>query len=169
MSTKPRTIFLVFAVLVIATLLGSIVFSRPGQVEKPKKELPKVVSKISTIQIESTKAIDENTEFARMEVVVRNNSAKAVMAIDLVAGEGAVTKNGLTDPDKPIIVIEPYGTTTLQMSFGEMTPGSDLVVAAVTYQDGSEEGDEKSLKVMRKIRARDHERIRKMRRGYQPE
>jgi hypothetical protein len=88
------------------------------------------------------------------------------MAVDLVAGEGAVTKNGLTDEDNPIVVIPPHGTTTIEMGFGAMTPGAPLVVSAVTYDDGTDEGDEKSTRAMHMVRRRDRERkLRKQQEG----
>jgi hypothetical protein len=82
------------------------------------------------------------------------------MAVDLVCGEGAITRNGLTDEDNPIVVIEPFGTTTIQMGFSEMTPGAPLIVSAVTYADKTEEGDEQSLRIMHKFRDSDKERLR---------
>jgi hypothetical protein len=122
--------------------------------------IPTVSSKVKTIEVLSTKLIREGTPGVGVSVEVKNNSEKPVMAIDLVCGDGAVTKNGLTDEQNPIVVIPPYGTTTIEMSFGEMTADAPLVVSAVTYSDGTEEGDAKSLGIMHKIRERDRERIR---------
>lgn len=157
----PRTtkkLFLLLFIVVAATILGSVVFSKPDKVKK--RTIPLVISRLSTIKIEGTKIVDENTPAEGVEIVVRNISAKPVMAIDLVAGDGAVTKNGLTDEENPIVVIEPFGTTILRMGFGEMTPGAPLVVSAVTYGDGTEEGDEKSLRIMRKVRERDKQKLK---------
>ncbi|HEX5883100.1 MAG TPA: hypothetical protein VFY67_01010, partial [Pyrinomonadaceae bacterium] len=69
-----------------------------------------------------------------MEII--NNSDKAVTAIDLVCGNGAVTKKGLTDEENPIVVIKPYGTTTIEMGFSEMTPNEPLVVGNTTPGPG---------------------------------
>jgi hypothetical protein len=41
------------------------------------------------------------------------------------------------------------------MSFSAMSADAPLVVSAVTYADGTEEGDEKSLRAMHKIRDHD--------------
>jgi hypothetical protein len=108
--------------------------------QEPMRTLPMISSKVASIQIESSRITNEDTRAVGVEIVVRNLSAKPVMAIDLVAGDGAVTKNGLTDETKPIVVIQPYGTTTLNMTFGAMTPGSSLEISAVTYGDGTERG-----------------------------
>ena len=85
-----------------------------------------------------------------------------------MCGDGAITKNGLTDEQNPLVVIEPYNTTTLEMSFSEMTSDAPLVISAVTYADGTEEGDEKSLAIMHKIRVRDRERLRSQRKERNP-
>jgi hypothetical protein len=107
-----------------------------------------------------TKIINEGTPAVGVSVEVRNNSDKAIMSIDLVCGDGAVTKNGLTDEENPLVVIPAHGTTTIEMSFSEMAADAPLIVSAVTYADGTEEGDEKSLLIMHKIRERDRERLR---------
>ena len=161
--------FLIFTTVLAATIFGSVVFSGARKVQRPPQTIPLISSKISTIQVESSRVVNEGTPAVGVEIVVRNLSAKPVMAIDLVAGDGAVTKNGLTDEENPIVVIEPYETTTLSMAFGEMTPGSSLIISAVTYGDGTEEGDEKSLRIMRKVRERDRAKIQAARRGYQPQ
>jgi hypothetical protein len=118
--------------------------------------MPLVFSKIPSLEVVKATIIDADTPAARVAVEIRNNSDRIVMAVDLVSGEGGVTKSGLSDEDNPIVVIEPHGTTTIKMGFGEMTPGAPLVVNAVTYADGMEEGDESSLKVMHS--GRDHNR-----------
>ena len=85
------------------------------------------------------------------------------MAIDLVCGDGAVTKNGLTDEQNPLVVVPPYGNTTIEMSFSEMSVDAPLVVSAVTYADGTEEGDEKSLRAMHKLREHDRRMMKEVR------
>lgn len=53
------------------------------------------------------------------------------------------------------MVIKPGDTATLRMSFGEMTFGLPLVISSVVYGDGTEEGDERSLKTIHQIREHD--------------
>jgi hypothetical protein len=153
------------ALCALAVTIGLVLalqgYSKKTEVQsKNNRTIPPFHSKIASIEVISTKIINENTPAAGVSVEVRNNTNKAVMAIDLVCGDGAVTKNGLTDEDKPIVVIPPFGTTTLEMTFSEMTVGAPLVVSAVTYNDGTEEGDEKSLRIMHKVRERDRSDIR---------
>jgi hypothetical protein len=155
MLTKRR-------VWVCLILIGSAVAISVSAIlirgQKPAREIPPVYSIVPTVSVISAKIIEADTPSPRVSVEVRNNSDKAIMAVDLVAGEGAITKNGLTDEDNPIVVIPPYGTTTIEMTFGAMTPGAPLVVSAVTYEDGTDEGDEKSIRAMHMVRKHDRER-----------
>lgn len=159
-----RIILLLTAVVSVGSLIASGVLSqkRVGKDSRPKAvtAIPPTYSKVKTLEILSTKLVREDTEFPAVVVEIRNNSEKSVMAVDLVCGEGAITKNGLTDEENPIVVIKPYGTTTIEMTFSEMSPDSPLVVSAATYSDGTEEGDELSLRLMHKLRDHDREMIR---------
>lgn len=164
-----RSVLLVLSVVVVGSTIGVGVLSqrkesRESRESPPQKKkahiIPPIYSAVKTLEIVSTEILDENTPFARVSVEIRNNSNKAVMAVDLVSGDAAVTKNGLTNEEKPIVVIEPYGTTTIEMGFGEMTPSAALVVSAAKYADGSEEGEQVSLEAMRAGRAHDKERLK---------
>lgn len=163
MSGRKLILRFILAALAIGvgSYLAIVTFSkRPEPQQRKVTSMPPVYSKIPTIEILSSKVIEEGTPGASVEIEVKNNSPKAVMAIDLVCGEGGVTRNGLTDEENPIVVIEPYGTAKLHMTFGAMTPDAPLVISAVTYEDGMEEGDAKSLELMHRVRQRDRERLR---------
>jgi len=159
----PRLLIAVFAIT-IGAILGFAGFTKPRQTQrKLVTAVPRTYSKVNSIQVLSARVINEGTPSAGVAVEVYNTSEKAVMAIDLVCGEGAVTKNGLTDEENPIVVIPPFGSTTIEMSFSEMSPEAPLVVSAVTYGDGSEEGDEKSLRAMHKAREHDRQMMKEVR------
>lgn len=148
----------------IGSLLAFTAFSnKPQSQRRVVTTTPPIFSKVKSIEIVGTKVINEGTPAAGVSVEVRNNSDKAVMAIDLVCGDGAVTKNGLTDEQNPIVVIPPYGSTTIEMSFTEMSVDAPLVIGAVTYADGTEEGDAKSLRAMHKLRDHDRKVIKEVR------
>ena len=160
--TNKKWVFLLAGSVLAAALVASAVFSakrQPPQKKWPDEprvtSMPSVFSKVKTLEIVRTWIEDPGTPHASAALEVRNNSNKDVMSVDLVSGEGGVTRNGLTDEDHPIIIIKPGGTTTLRMNFGEMTFGAPLVVSAVVYGDGTEEGDERSLKTIHQIRAHD--------------
>jgi hypothetical protein len=115
--------------------------------------MPQVFSKVKKLEVVRAWIENPGTDAAGVAVEIRNNSEKDVMAVDLMCGEGGVTKNGLTDEEHPMVVIKPHETTIIRMNFGEMTFGAPLVVSAVTYADGMEEGEQSSLNTMHLIRA----------------
>ena len=122
--------------------------------------MPQVFSKVKNLEVVNAWIEDPGTPAVRAVVEIRNNSDKAVMAVDLVCGEGGITRSGLTDEEHPIVVIKPHETTTMEMTFGSMTFGAPLVVSAVTYADGTEEGEEASLKAMHMVRAHDRAEVK---------
>lgn len=165
--TKRKWIFLFASILIGAMVVSAGVFS--AKTQQPRKQwpteprvtsMPQVFSKVKNLEVVRAWIEDPGTPAVRAVVEIRNNSDKAVMAVDLVSGEGGVTKNGLTDDEHPIVVIEPHGTTTIFMTFGSMTFGAPLVVSAVTYADGTEEGEEASLKSMHRVRAHDRAELK---------
>jgi hypothetical protein len=157
---KRRFLFLAFAALLTAAIAGAVVFSKVQQPKPRVATMPPVFSKVKNLAVVNAMIINPDTPYVGVRVQIRNNSSLAVMAVDVVAGEGGVTKNGLHDEDHPIVVIEPYGTTTVDITFSEMTPGAALVVNAATYADGTEDGAEESLGLMHKIREQDRARIK---------
>ena len=158
MKIGPKRQALLFAVILLVAAIAASGILTVAKKQSNKK--PEISSKVRNLEILDSRITDPDTIAAALVLQVRNNSALPVMAVDLVCGEGGVTKNGLTDEEHPIVVIPPYGTTYLQIGFGEMTPDAPCIVSAVTYADGSEDGDAESLKVMHKIRERDRIRMK---------
>jgi hypothetical protein len=163
--TRRKWIFLFASILISGVLISSVAFS--AKIQQPKKAWPKeprvssmppVFSKVKNLEVVRAWIEDAGTPAVRAAVEIRNNSDQAVMAVDLVCGEGGITRNGLTDEEHPIVIIQAHGTTTMEMSFGEMTFGAPLVVSGVTYADGTEQGDAESLKAMHMVR--DHDRAK---------
>ena len=155
-KSRSRMLFSTAAALALC-LAGIVVLSKSTQQKARVNKMPVIFSRVKRLEVVKASIIDTPAAGVRLEIL--NNSPLAVMAVDVVAGEGAITKNGLTDQEHPIVVIEPYGTTIVEMAFSAMTPGAPLVVSAVTYADGSEEGDSASLDIMHRIRAHDRAKI----------
>jgi hypothetical protein len=154
-----RIVFLAAAIAAIAGALSIGVLSKSHQQKQRTHTLPEIYSKIKNLEVIKATIIDADTPAARVQIEIWNHSSQAVMAVDVVAGESAITKNGLTDEEHPLVVIEAYETTTIEMPLGNIDPGTPLVVSAVTYADGTEEGEAESLKIMHLTRARDKARI----------
>lgn len=168
-KSRSRMLFSTAAALALC-LAGIVVLSKSTQQKARVNKMPEIFSGVKRLEVVKASIIDTPAAGVRLEIL--NNSPLAVMAVDVAAGEGAITKNGLTDQEHPIVVIEPYGTTIVEMAFSAMTPGAPLVVSAVTYADGSEEGDPGSLDIMHRIRAHDRAKILaerdKQKRGSKP-
>jgi hypothetical protein len=157
---KRRLLFLGLATLVTATIAGAVVSSKVQQPKPRVITMPRVFSKVKNLEVVNATIINPDTPYVGVRVEIRNNFYLAVMAVDVVAGEGGITRNGLHDEEHPIVVIEPYGMTTVDITFSEMTPGAPLVVNAATYADGKEEGESASLELMHKVREEDRLRIK---------
>jgi len=171
--SKRKWIFLSAVTLIAASLITAGVFSarrqRPNQ--KPQKQvlvLPPVVSHVGKLKIANVSVYNAGTPDASAVIEILNTSHLAVMSVEIStkneAGDsGAVGDEGLLDPDNSRVVIPPYGTTKLEMSFSEMVPDAPLVVSAAVFADGSEEGDTWSRDAMRAFRKRhqDYDKPRK--------
>ncbi len=163
-NAKGKWFFLLSAVMVVTALVVSVVvFSAKRQ--KPKQDHPKdwltsippVKSKVKDLEIINARIIGVGSEARGVAFEIRNNSNRAVMAIDITSGESGISKDGLEDEDNPTVIIEPYGTLTAEMK-DELARDAPIVISAATFQDGTEEGTESSLESIHK--ARTHERAR---------
>ena len=170
-TTKRKWIFFSAATLITASVITAGVFSarkqRPNDPKTQKRvvELPAVVSHVAKLKIVNFNVKNAGTPAAIVVVEILNTSSLPVMSVEIStknqAGDsGAVGDDGLFDPDKPRVVIPPYGTTKLEMSFSEMVPDAPLVISAAVFADGTEEGDQWSRDAMRGLRNHRQERLR---------
>jgi hypothetical protein len=159
-----RKWFFIFAALVItASVISAGVYSARKQQPKtphPKDWLtstPRVMSKVKDLEIINARIVRAGTDAPGVTFEIRNNSNRAVMAVDIMCGEAGITKDGLGDEEHPTVIIEPYGTLAAEMN-DELSPGLPIVLSGATFEDGTEEGSETSLKAIQ--RGRKHERAR---------
>ena len=168
--SKRKWIYLSAITLIAASVITAGVFSarrqRPNQ--KPQKQvlaLPPVTSNVPKLRIANISVKNPGTADAVAVIEILNTSHLAVMSVEIStknkAGDsGAVNEDGLADPDKPTVVIPPFGTKVLEMAFSEMVADAPLVVSAAVFADGSEEGDTWSRDAMRAVRKR-HQELRR--------
>ncbi len=163
--SRRNWISLFFAgILLTTSVIGAVVFSakrhQPNRQQQSKRviELPAVVSHVPKLEIENIRVKDPGTSDATAVIEIRNNADSAVMAVEISTKNGgdsaAVNEDGLDDADNPKVVIPPHGTTTLEMTFGEMIADAPIVVSAAVFSDGSEQGEKWSLDAMRGVRER---------------
>jgi hypothetical protein len=168
--SKRKWIYLSAITLIAASVITAGVFSarrqRPNQ--KPQKQvlaLPPVISNVPKLRIANINVKNLGTPDAVAVIEILNTSHLPVMAVEIStknqAGDsGGVNEDGLLDPEKPYVVIPPYGTKTLEISFSEMVPDAPLVLSAAVFAYGSEEGDTWSRDAMRAVRER-HQELRR--------
>ena len=163
-NSKGKWFFLAAAVVaVIALVVTVVVLSAKRQ--EPKQQHPKdwlssippVRSKVKDLEIINARILRAGSDAPGVAFEIRNNSNRAVMAVSITCGGPSISKDGLEDEENPTVIIEPYGTLTAEMN-DELTRDAPIVIDAATFEDGTEEGSELSLKFMRKIRARERAR-----------
>lgn len=174
-NSNGKWFFLVAAVMVMTALVVSVVvFSAKRQEPKQRHRMdwlssvPPVMSKVKDLEIINARIVRPGTDAAGVAFEIRNKSYRGVMAVSITSGGPSISKDGLEDEDNPVVIIEPYGTLTAEMS-GELTPGAPIEVISATFEDGAEEGDETSLKFMRKIRVRERARHKGEKQGQPAE
>lgn len=154
-----RSVLFAVVIAAIAAAVSIGVLSKSYQQKERTHVLPQIYSKVKNLEVISATIIDVGSPHERVQIEIWNHSSQAVTAVDLVAGDSAMTQNAYVDSEHWEPVIEPYGTTKMAMPLGNIDPGVALVVSAVTYADGTEEGEPESLKMMHKSRERDRARI----------
>jgi len=148
-------------IVLAAVVAGGVRIAKPQRPEKQgEKEprvtsMPAVFSKVKKLEVIRAWIVRQDTDVPAVSIEIKNNSDKDALAVDLVCGDGGITRNGLHDDEHPIVVLKAHGTMIMEINFSEMTFGAPLVVSAVTWADGTEEGDKHSLKMMHGIRERD--------------
>ena len=163
-SPKRKAFVLAAAIMVVSALVVSVVvFSAKKQENKqqhPKdwlSSIPAVKSKVKDLEIINARIVRADSEVPGVAFEIRNNSNRAVMALDITCGEAGITRDGLGDDEHPVVIIPPYGMLTAEMN-DELSPGLPIVLGGATYADGTEEGSESSLKAIH--RGREHEKAR---------
>jgi hypothetical protein len=170
-NSRRKYFFLVAAAMALTVLVISVVvFSAKRQEPKqlhPKNwltSIPPVESKVKDLEIINARIVRADSDAPGVAFEIRNNSNRAVMAVRITSGESGISKDGLEDEDNPIVIIEPYGTLTAEMN-DELTRNAQIVISSATFADGTEEGSEFSVELMRKLRARDRARHKAEKQG----
>jgi len=158
--TLKRRPLLILATIIITIFLAVAVPSARKQTpasrqDKPNKEwlfsIPPTRSKVKDLQIINTRIVRNGTDTTGVAFEILNNSPRPVMAIRIACGDRAISQDGLLYEGNPIVIIEPFGTLSAEMT-GELKEGASIVIKSATFQDKKEEGDSLSLDIMRRMR-----------------
>lgn len=124
-------------------------------------KLPEIISKVRSLEIVSTEVKGTNGTATDVEIKIRNNTDKPVIAIVVEVGDkkdaSGITVNGFNEGDvPPKVVLEPYGTVSVDFPLGHLKHfkvGTPIRISAVMFADDTDEGEIESLKTMRGQRA----------------
>jgi len=157
-----RRVLALSVLLSMASVVGAVVYSRSFQQERkvPRpalvKEAPTVVSNIKGLQIIEVRLVNQGTAQAAIEVDVTNNRDSAVMGLDFIwrhkQDSGGIAIDGLLENDNPRVVIPPHTLKTFDLFLGEIPQNETVFLGSAIFSDGKEEGDQRSLEGIRKVR-----------------
>jgi len=165
-----RKWFLFFAAfLLAASVISAGVYGARKQQSKPRARAwltstPPVISKVRNLEIINARIVRAGTDAAAVAFEIRNNFNLAVMAVDIMCAGAGMTRDGLSDEEHPIVVIEPHSTLAVEMN-DELSPGLPIVLSGATFQDGTEEGTKTSLDAIHRARVHERERLKSQREG----
>ena len=116
--------------------------------------LPPVFSKVKNLQVLNAFIERKGEPSASVVIEILNESDVAVTGFTVAHDDITVGKDGGIFTDEPVTVIEPHGTTTLSIPLSNLQADESLVIAAVFWADGTEEGPEDLLKLRHENRQR---------------
>lgn len=165
-----RLVFLGVLVLTggftISFLTARQIASTRQQEQKPvisQDTLPKIISKVKNLEIVSATVKPDAASDPIVTIEIKNNSPLAVYYFALTNGtikksEYGKTLDGLDVDGDPHVVIQPYGTKTMDIPLINLDGDYPLVLSAAGFSDGSDDGDASVIERMRDMRARNKAR-----------
>ncbi len=152
-------LMLVFAVIAFGVAVGAGKWPRtPGAQEKGRltatDSLPPVTSQIQGIEVVSS-FIDPD---GIANITVVNRTGKTIIGLGFASGNITFTDDNGIAQDKPLPLIAPYGSYTIQTSVSNLRADEPIRLSAVLYDDGSEDGDVVQRKNIHEARERQKEK-----------
>ncbi len=138
------------------------------QIEYVTDTLPPIVNKTGKLKIVKATLENPGTPEARVVLKIRNKSNVAVTAFTITNGDFSVGPDGGISVDEPVTVIEPHETTTFDISAGSFERDVPIILAAVLYADGTEEGQDIVLEMIHDLRATEKAKRDKQKGESQP-
>ncbi len=131
--------------------------------QQDSAKIPRVVSKIKNLEVVSVTVEREGEPDATLAIVIRNNSARGVVALSVESGDekdfSGISSTGFGDgDDTPSIILEPSGTIKMEMLLSNLLPGKPLKVSGVMYADDATEGEDIAKERLRSYKERAKER-----------
>jgi hypothetical protein len=159
LHSKIVVLFCASMIMAASLIAANAVAGRRSvQERQPKTQqvtdlLPAILQKVRDVQISKARIADQGTPRARAIFELTNRSGKAVTSFTLTFGGVSVGRDGGIDTDVPATVIEPYGTTTIEIPVSNLDRANPVILAAVLYGDGTEDGQDIVLELVHNQRA----------------
>lgn len=153
------TVLVCATVLTAASVYRATAIKRSASQQKHKPleyvtdKLPPIDHKVVGVRIVKATLEKPGTPDARIVLKFRNYTDVAVTDFTITSGDISVGPDGGLVTDEPVTVLEPRGTTTLDLGAHNFEKDVPIVLAAVVYADGSEEGEDIVLEMIRNRRA----------------
>lgn len=138
------------------------------QMQQVTDTLPPIVHKVKNLKIVKATIESPGTPEAMVVLKFRNKSDVAVTAFTITNGDFSVGPDGGISVDEPVTVIEPHGTIIEEIPASNFERDVPIILAAVLYADGTEEGQDIVLEMIHDMRAREKAERDKQKGGSQP-
>jgi hypothetical protein len=154
------TVLVCSATLIAASVVRVTAIKRRAeqqhqQIQQVTDTLPRIVHKVRNLKIVKATLENPGTPDAMVVLRIRNNSDLAVTAFTITNGDFSVGLDGGMSVDEPVIAIEPHKTITFSIPASNLEKDVPVILAGVLYADGTEEGQDIVLEMMRDMRARE--------------
>lgn len=164
MSTRKQNfslillgVFLALAAFVISSGRAKHAAQEPQKERAITTAVPRIVSHVTGIRVNGVSIKNAGASNATVVVEVENTSEVGVTAISMESTNGeegsGVSLGGSFQADgEPLVVIKPHEARTLEIALVNVFPDVALEIGSVMYADGTENGREQSLKILRDLK-----------------
>jgi hypothetical protein len=136
------------------TLTRSAGASNQQEEQRVQTPVPSVISEVKELKIAQVFVDDQK----QLIIVLLNKTGKGVQSFAVSSGNFMViTDDGLIS-DQPKTIIEPNKRYTIQLPVSDLEDEMPVVISAVLYDDGTEDGDQGVRQKMREARRREKEK-----------
>jgi hypothetical protein len=145
----PNLVLSIGIACLTITALASLM-QRSTKASRKRQDLPKIISKVDTLDVVSANLDNQKEENAAVIIEVRNNSDKPIVAVTVESGNdkdsSGVSVCGFKSGDEPpSVILKPYDTLKIRMPLGDVKPGAPIKISGVMYFDGTEKGEEAAI------------------------
>jgi hypothetical protein len=156
------TALAVFAIVIVLTVAGRKRIALTSSAGSPKQQehqriegnVPTVISAVKELHIAQV-FVDDHRQLI---IVLLNKTGKGIQSFAVSSGNFMViTDDGLIS-DNPKTIIESDKTYTIQVPVSDLEEKTPVVISAVLYDDGTEDGDNGVRLKMRDARRREKEK-----------